>query len=198
MQRRAAAPAHIAKTLVRVLGEVQRMAMQQHLRLAGDRDATVVGHGVDVVPELDAQLHRFERLALGDAAFGPGTLAVPEAESGGHHEGRGVLHGRQLRIGAMLDEQPHQREIRTLRRDEERRRADEAHPVAADRDTRRRTNRPEIAIERHLFPADASIRLRAAVQQRARELQAIDGAGRRPRRRGGVAGGPHPTQRMKR
>ena len=132
-----------------------------HRRLA------LVVHGGEVGAELPEQLDRLEALGLGADA----PLEV-EPHAGRRHQWRDRAVGRQVRIGAVGEQHAHRRRIAGPRGDQERRGPDERQraPVVVE----------DAGAREALL--DPRVRVGAGGQQRAREAQGIEVAGRGRRR----------------
>ena len=79
---------------------------------------------VHVGAQLQAQLHRLQpRLRR----FGVGLRHHP-VHARGRHQRRGARRGREVRVGAVLQQQPHRGRVGRERRAQERRLAGEVHP----------------------------------------------------------------------
>ena len=195
MQGGAAAPAHVAAVPLRVeLQEIERVPQQQVAAVADERGVAEVGRRVDVVAQLDGEADRGQPDLLGRPVQGAGALAVPEADPRRRHQRGDPLVGRRQRVRPVPDEQPHQVDVGVLGREVERGRADEAQEVAPDRDARRGPDDAEVDLEGNLPPVDAGVRVRARVEEGAREVEAVEGAGLK--RRSSRPRAPYPRQRV--
>ena len=125
---------------------------------------------VDVDAGLQGHPDGFERILLGSEA--PRSLDVPDA--GGQHH-RGVVGvGRQPLVGAMRGQHPHRLHVGRLRGQHVRRRAAQVDPVVHEGPAGAEdalVGPPLVHYRHRLGPG---IRIRAARQQHAHQLQAVE------------------------
>src|SRR5436190_1786748 len=81
MQRGAAAPARIALNLVGQLREVEGVIKEEVLRIAFHLVIAEVGVGIDVVAELDRELHGFDALNFAAPGERAGRFTFPIIQS---------------------------------------------------------------------------------------------------------------------
>src|SRR5437667_421798 len=100
------------------------------LRGAMHRGAAVLGvRGVDVDPGLQQQLDRLDGVSFSFLAAG--AVFFLRAESRGCHQGIDALPRRELRIGALLQQETYDRRVAGLGGPQQRRRPRRQHAVGA-------------------------------------------------------------------